>query len=132
MSELARIKAEVTFIPFSEGGREASPRLAWSGGSYRPHVVVGDPHQREAVVAGNVIRETYLGVAFLSGPEKVEAGRPFLADMALLYYPHPAYDSLAPGAAFTIREGTKVVGYGEVKQVFLADAARQRHAPGRE
>jgi hypothetical protein len=123
MSELARIEAEVTFIPTSEGGREEPPLLLWSDGSYRPHIVVGDPKQRLAVTVGNVIQETYLGVAFLSGPEKVEFNESFLAELALIYYPHPVYDSLAPGATFTIREGAKVVGYGEVKRVLLPDAA---------
>src|SRR5687767_11390372 len=111
MSELARIMADVTFIPSSEGGRETQPVLLWSGGSYRPHIVVGDPKQRRAVTIGNVIQETYLGVVFLSGPEKVEFGEPILVEMALLYYPNPVYDSLVPGATFTIREGPKVVGY---------------------
>jgi hypothetical protein len=123
MSELARIEAEVTFIPASEGGRLNPPLLLWSGGSYRPHIVVGDPKQRRAITVGNEIRETYLGVAFLSGPDKVEAGEPFLAGLALIFYPHPSYDSLAPGVTFTIREGAKVVGFGEVKRLLLAGDA---------
>jgi hypothetical protein len=119
MSELARIEAEITFIPASEGGRLNPPLLVSSGGSYRPHIVVGDPKQRRAIIVGNEIRETHLGVAFLSGPERVEAGEPFLAELALIFYPHPAYDSLAPGVTFTIREGPKVVGFGEVKRLLL-------------
>jgi hypothetical protein len=92
-------------------------------GSYRPHIVVGDPKQRQAITAGNVIEETYLGVAFLSGPEKFEAGEPFLAEFALIFYPHPVYDALIPGVAFTIREGPIVVGFGKVKRVLLPGAA---------
>jgi translation elongation factor EF-Tu-like GTPase len=118
---LARIEAEVTFIPASEGGRANPPLLFSSGGSYRPHIVVGDPKQRKAIIVGNEIQETYLGVVFLSGPDAVEAGEPFLAELALIYYPHPAYDSLAPGATFTIREGPKVVGFGEVKKLLRPD-----------
>ena len=124
MNELARIDAEVIFIPAPEGGRMTPPLLiASSSGSYRPHIVVGDAQQRQAITVGNVIQETYLGVAFLSGPEKVECGEPVLAELALIYYPHPEYDSLVPGATFTIREGSKIVGYGQVKKVFLPDAA---------
>ena len=93
--------------------------LVSSTGSYRPHIVVGDPKQRQAITTGNLIREIYLGVAFLSGPEKYEAGEPFVAELALIFYPHPAYDSLVPGATFTIREGPIVVGFGEVKRVLL-------------
>jgi hypothetical protein len=123
MGDLARIEAEVTFIPASEGGRVEPPLLVTPDGRYRPHIVVGDPKQRRAVIAGNVIQETYLGVSFLSGPEKVAFGEPFMAELALMYYPHPAYDSLVPGAEFTIREGAKVVGYGQVKKLLLPDAA---------
>jgi hypothetical protein len=99
------------------------PLLVSSGSSYRPHIVVGDPKQRQAITVGNVIQETYLAVAFLSGPEQVEAGEPFLGELALIYYPHPVYDSLVPGATFTIREGPRVVGFGEVKRVLLPDTA---------
>jgi len=123
MKQLARIEAEVTFIPASEGGRVSPPPLISPGGSYRPHVVVGDAKRRRAVTAGNEIQETYLGVAFLEGPGKVVAGEPFLAELALIYYPHPAYESLAPGATFTIREGAKVVGFGEVKRFLPPGAA---------
>jgi translation elongation factor EF-Tu-like GTPase len=122
MNELARIEAEVTFLPESEGGRkEPPPHL--SGGGYRPHLVVGDPKQRRAIAIGNEIQETYLGVAFLSGPEKVEPGESFMAELVLMYWPHPVYDSLVPGATFTVREGAKVVGYGQVKRVLTGGAA---------
>ena len=66
MNELARIEAELTFLLESEGGRKEPPQLL-SGGQYRPHLVVGDPNQRQAVTIGNETQETYLGVAFVSG-----------------------------------------------------------------
>jgi translation elongation factor EF-Tu-like GTPase len=122
MNKLARIEAEVTFLPASEGGRREPPALL-SGGGYRPHLVVGDPNQRRAITIGNEIQETYLGVAFLSGPEKVELGESFIAELVLLYWPHPVYESLVPGATFTIREGAQVVGYGRVGQVLAGGAA---------
>ena len=117
MSELPRIEVEVTFIPAAEGGRAEPPLLVTPDGSYRPHLVVGDPRQRRAVLAGHFIDETYLGVAFVSGPERVEFDRAFTAELALIFDPHPAYDALVPGATFTIREGARVVGFGEVKRV---------------
>jgi hypothetical protein len=116
MGKLVQIEADVTFIPSSEGGRETPPKLVWGGGSYRPHIVVGDPKQRRAVTIGNRIQETYLGVVFLSGPEVVAFSEPILVEMGLLYYPNPMYDTLMPGATFTI------VGYGEVRSVLLPDA----------
>ena len=113
MNELFSIEAEVTFIPKAEGGRETIPTL--SGGVYRPHLVVGDPNQRQAIVVGNEIQETYLSIAFQSSSEKVEFNKPFLAELVLMHYPHPIYDSLVPNATFTIREGAQIIGYGQVK-----------------
>ncbi len=80
MNQLARIDAEITLVLESEGGRK-EPLMHLSGGGYRPHLVVGDPNQRQAITIGNEIQETYLGVAFLSGPEKVEPGESFLAEL---------------------------------------------------
>ncbi len=122
MNEQARIEAEITFLPESEGGRKAPP-ASLSGGRYMPHLVVGDPSQRQAIAIGNEIQETYLGVAFLSGPEKVEPGESFLAELLLMYWPHPMYESLVPGATFTVREGAQVAGYGQVKKVLAGGAA---------
>jgi len=48
MNEPPRIEAEVTFLLESEGGRKEPPQLL-SGGQYRPHLVIGDPNQRQAV-----------------------------------------------------------------------------------
>jgi hypothetical protein len=122
MNQLARIEAEITFLPESEGGRKEPPATL-SGGTYRPHLVVGDPNQRQAIIIGNVIQETYLGVAFISGPDKIISGEPFLAELVLMYWPHPVYESLVPGATFTMREGANVVGYGQVKKMVTNGAA---------
>jgi hypothetical protein len=116
---LRRIEAEVTFLPESEGGRREPPGLL-SGGVYRPHLVIGDPTQRRAILIGNEVQETYLGVAFMSGPESVEFDEPFTAELVLLFWPHPVYDSLVPGATFTVREGSQIVGHGQVKRILTA------------
>lgn len=118
MNQLPSVEAEITFLSKSEGGRERLP-INLSRGTYRPHIVVGDPSQRLAITVGNFIQETYLAVTFLSGPEKVEPGEPFLAELLLTYYPIPEYEPLIPGATFTIREGAKVVGYGQVKRMLI-------------
>jgi translation elongation factor EF-Tu-like GTPase len=113
-----RIKTEITFLSASEGGRNTLPPNV-SDGKYRPHLVVGDPNQRKALLVNNVAQETYLGVQFVGGPSKVVAGEPFLAELELLYWPSVTYESLVPGAKFTIREGPHVVGHGEVKSVSM-------------
>ncbi len=113
---MKRIEAEVVFLPQSEGGRKEPPANL-SSGEYRPHLVVGDPNQRQAVIIDNTNQEPYLGVAFLSGPESVKPGELFLAELGLIYWPHPMYSLLIPNATFTIREGPSVVGHGRVKRV---------------
>jgi hypothetical protein len=113
MNDEAWIEAEVTFIPESEGGRKAPPEHL-SGNNYRPHLVVGDPTQRQARLIGNFIDEEMLGIAFTSGPDKVQPGQTFTAKLQLAFYPHPAYDAIVPSATFTIREGAKIVAYGRV------------------
>ncbi len=118
MDELVRIEAEVTFLSKSKGGRETIPALF--GCHYRPHIVIGNPNQRQAVVIGNEIQETYLGVAFLSSSKEVQFNESFLAELILMFYPHPAYESVIPDATFTIREGHIIVGYGKVKR-FLSN-----------
>ena len=111
-----RIKAQITFLPASEGGRETLP-TDFSGGQYRPHLVVGDPNQRKAVFVNNVAQEDYLGVAFVGGPSGVVPGEPFVADLALMYWPNVSYDSLSPGTTFTVREGPYIIGFGTVQTV---------------
>jgi translation elongation factor EF-Tu-like GTPase len=122
MNELPRIEAEVTFLPASEGGRKEPPTHL-SGGAYRPHLVVADSNQSQAITIENEIQEAYLGVAFLSAPEKVEPGESFSAELVLMYWPHPMYESLVSGASFTIREGSQVVGYAWVRNVPARGAA---------
>jgi hypothetical protein len=111
-----RITAEITFLASSEGGRETLP-TDFSSGRYRPHVVVGDPKQREAVLINNVEQEKYLGAAFVGAPSNVVAGEPFVAELALMYWPNVSYDSLVPGATFTLREGPHIIGVGTVQTV---------------
>jgi hypothetical protein len=113
MDDEAWIEAEVTFIPESEGGRKKPPENL-TGNTYRPHLVIGDPTQRQARLIGNFIDEEMLGIAFTSSPDKVQVGKTFTAILELAFYPHPAYDALVPGTTFTIREGPQIVAYGRV------------------
>ncbi len=117
MNKFPYIEAEVTFIPKTDGGRETLP--FFSGCTYRPHIVVGDPNQRQAILDGNFIQETYLGVAFQASEENLEFNKSFLAELVLMHYPHPEYESLVPNTTFTIREGAQIVGYGQVKRLLI-------------
>jgi hypothetical protein len=115
----AFIEATLTFISPREGGRPQL-NMKLNGLVYRPHIVIGNPAQREATVGpGNVLHETYYGVAFALGPEHVESNVPCQVRMALVYWPDVTYDPVVPGATFTLREGGTVVGFGEVTKRWL-------------
>ena len=113
MGDEAWVEVEVTFIPESEGGRNQPPQNL-NGNNYRPHLVIGDPAQRQARLIGNYIDEVMLGIGFTTGPDIVEAGRTYTATLQLAFYPHSAYKTVVPGATFTIREGAQIVAYGQV------------------
>jgi hypothetical protein len=119
VKNLPAVEAEVTFIPKTEGGRATLPPLHLLDGHYRPHIVVGDIHQRQAVLIENEVQENYLGVQFQPTAEKLEFNKPFTAELLLIYYPHPIYEPLVPGATFTIREGAQIVGFGKVKRLLI-------------
>src|SRR6187402_1075736 len=109
MNALANVLAEVTFIPHSEGGRVQVPDCASAW--YYPHLVVGDPGQRSAVVGpGNVLTEEYLGVGFAPGTEAFDFGVPREVRLRLIYFPRLAYEGVVPGATSTLREGSRIVG----------------------
>ncbi|HLA95630.1 MAG TPA: hypothetical protein VK612_07910 [Pyrinomonadaceae bacterium] len=113
MKEIYCIDAEVTFISASNGGRKTLPSIL--GCVYRPHIVIGDPEQRQPnLTDGNYIEELMLGVCFVSGPSIIEFKKKFIAQMGLIYWPSESYDSVISGATFTIREGGTIVGFGRV------------------
>lgn len=130
--DLPLIDCEVTFLPKA---RPFVPTL--NGDGYRPHLVVGDPDQREPILttrtikvegadgikrlqtSNNWIDEEYLGVAFHSGPAAAEMseaalGKPLLVQLTLMYWPGLRYEKIQEGATFTVREGGKIVGFGTV------------------
>ena len=118
MNKWPYLQVELTFLSPSEGGRQtAPPQIGRAPGRYRPHIVIGDPNQRKPIVVGNQCQETYLGVIFVSGPNDVRVGEPIEAEAELMYYPLPEHDAVVPGATFTLREGSRVVGFGRVKNV---------------
>ncbi len=73
------------------------------------------PDIRHAVVDDDGLgREPYLGVCFLAAPQDVRPGVLVTVTLGLMYHPHVDYSEVLPGATFTIREGGRVVGYGQV------------------
>jgi hypothetical protein len=111
-----RIECDVTFLSASEGGRSSPlPPGALSGDTYRPHLVIGNPNQRHAIVEnGNRLVEEYIGVAFHDGPAVPAVGTAMVVALTLMYFPHPKYEQLQPGVAFTVREGSRIVAFGIV------------------
>lgn len=112
MTETPILEVEATFLTREQGGRNSLP--SFKGGWYKPHLVVQPSEVRTVATDGNTIIDDYLGVAFVSGPETLVAGKLARFNIKLWYYPEVNYDSLEEGATFTIREGSTIVGYGRV------------------
>jgi hypothetical protein len=117
------IKTNLTLLPPEAGGRQTPLMSIGYGGKYRPHIVLGSPDQREAIIIEkdglkNYIDEQYLGVAFWDGPSEkfLPTNKPIDITMALMYAPHEQYNDVQPGATFTLREGPRIIGYGKVNE----------------
>lgn len=112
MRDVPIITAAVTFLGPREGGRV---RSAVDAPTYRPHLVVGDPGQRYAVVdEAGVATENYLGVHFAGTGRELSLCVEHVVQLGLTYSPDVDYSELQPGMTFTIREGPRVVGFGRV------------------
>jgi len=86
---------------------------------YMPHIVLGDPSQRETIIGpNNTITERYLGVLISDAPDELIPGRSVEVTLRLMYWPKERYEGIAPGATFTLREGSKVVGFGSILSQF--------------
>jgi hypothetical protein len=80
-----------------------------------PHIVIGDPSQREAHVSdGNLLTESYLGVWVKDAPDEWRPGQTAEVTLALMYWPDEQYQDVVPQATLTLREGPKIVGFGHV------------------
>jgi hypothetical protein len=102
------IQAYVTLLADLERGRNLAHN------TYRPHIVVGPVSRPVADRTGIHPSERYLGVVFIGRDFQLKPGEAAEVTMALMYYPDALYEDVVPGASFTIREGTSVVGYGTV------------------
>ena len=64
----------------------------------------------------DVVAEDYLSVMFEEGPDEAHIGEECNVVLILLFFPYEGYNKLIPGVTFTIREGAKIVGFGQVKR----------------
>ena len=102
------VRALVTMLPELEHPRWPNRAL------YMPHIVIGDPSQREAKMSGNTITEQYLGVLVTDAPDEMAPGCTAELTLCLMYWPDEKYSEVLPDATFTVREGPKIVGFGKV------------------
>jgi hypothetical protein len=80
-----------------------------------PHIVLGDPSQREAIIGpDHTIDERYLGVWIADSPDELLPEKPVEVEFKLMYWPEERYTGLAPGVTFTLREGPNIVGFGTI------------------
>jgi hypothetical protein len=134
LREGSYIEAEVVLLSKEEGGRITPVLPVAYGGGMRPHIVLQDRSVRKAKVGmrdghPNTILDDYLGVEFWSGPDPIPVGIPFLLTMRLSYYPAPMYDGCAPNATFTIREGGRITGHGEIKRRWIEEKKEPNQPP---
>ncbi len=103
------VTVNATFIAPDDGGRSTLPTF---GGEtwYRPHIVIQDLDDR----AEDSRNEEYLGVQFLNGPSNARFRTSLRYTLCLMYHPHVDYSDVTEGATFTMREGARLVGFGEV------------------
>jgi len=129
-AERTIIETEITFLSKSEGGRDI-PDGILRGISWRPHIVIGDPSQRQAVIEGDQYTEAYLLVAFCDGPQHVEPGQPARTTMALLS-PKTDYSAAVPGATFTMRDADRIVGYGKIERRWTEAGTKLNGVPSQD
>jgi hypothetical protein len=125
-----RLFAEVdlVFRTASDGGRRG-PTPTLSGLGYRPHIVIGDPMQKDAILGRDgVVAERYLGAAFDDGPANAPVGELVRTRMMLVYWPDLGYEEVVPGASFTLREGRRIVGHGCIVRKWIEGRESPRGA----
>lgn len=85
-------------------------------GRYMPHIVLGDPAQRAAVIGPkNTITEHYLGVLVSDAPDELAPGQSVEVALQLMYWPEERYEGVVPGTTFTLREGATIIGFGTIR-----------------
>ncbi|MDP6046440.1 MAG: hypothetical protein QGG25_12585 [Phycisphaerae bacterium] len=114
------ILTRLTLLSAEEGGRQTPIFVCAYQARYSPHIVIGDPGQRKAIVVEKdgvkTSTELYLGVTFWDGPkiDPLPTGQAMEIEMMLFYAPSAIYDNAISGQTFTLREGSRIIGFGEI------------------
>jgi len=112
MNQSPTIRVSLTFLTAEEGGRTTSTA---DSPLYRPHLVVGDPHQRVPLHDDQgMCSENYLGVQFMGSGRELLLGVAYEVQLRLVFHPSLDYSQLVVGSTFTVREAGRVVGSGVV------------------
>lgn len=107
-----RVRVRLKLLTKEEGGRDTS---IYDNSGYRPHIVIGNPDQHKLIIGEHEVGiENYLGVSFLGNERILELGYQYEVELALIYHPEISYDAIIKGATFTVREGRRIVAFGEV------------------
>ena len=128
MKKIQTIRVSLTLLPDLQRGRNTLLR------GYRPHIVVGPPDQRVAKMEGRTLLEKYQGVVFLDENLAIQPAQTVEVTLALMYCQDPdvVYEEVQPGATFTLREGSSIVGFGTIlrraEQTLGGDAWRSTRA----
>ena len=137
MSRLPHARVRLTFLSRDAGGRKSLPSsAALRSFGYRPHIVIGDPNQREVrldvLSKAQVFREgdgAYLGVAFTDVDREPKVGEPLIAEVTFMYFPRTTYRDASQGATFTLREGLRIIGFGEILEVVEKEVKQANQLP---
>ena len=87
-----------------------------------PHIVIGNPEQREAIKSGNNnFTENYLDVWIADAPDELSPGKPSEVTLKLIYWPEESYKDEKAGVTFTVREGPNIIGFGTVLDSIVGD-----------
>ena len=107
-----RVRAKITFRIKEEGGRKTPIKDNYH---YCPHIVIGDPGQKKAIIeSGNKLSENYLGIQFSGNGQVLHPGKEYEVEFSLLYWPNVDYSAITKDATFTVREGPHIVAHGKI------------------
>lgn len=107
-----RVRVRLKLLTKQEGGRDTP---VYDNSGYRPHIVIGNPDQRKPIIGEHgEVTENYLGVCFLGNGRVLELGHQYEVEVALIYYPEVSYDAIVKDVTFTVREGWRIIAFGEV------------------
>ena len=145
--EVHKVECEVTFLSKSEEGWGKTVKPILDGNWYRPHLVIGDPNQRKAIlttrtyevenpdgskrtaISDRWLAEEYAGVSFDTGPNDFEFDVSIRVKLSLMFWPGPQYEKVQPRATFTVREGATIVGFGKVLSKVFAEPMHRTLPP---